>query len=432
MRPWFRLRTNPFALFLALSLLSACDLPKTPEELTKRFVQAAMNGDEQALSPLLAPDGEAKALSARALRLKYQGLGFRAVEEPSTDSNGAPQSAWFFDVSISGTERYVHAARMLVDCKSEPTPRCQLTSFSELPWSLPELKSVEDELESADSQPRVWLMTSLDVLDPQLNFFTGRNRLALAKAEAMFQRWALREARHARAVIAHLATQDDLARVLKDPRTLALFWLSHGNQDTVIDYRGFDLTPVWKQFGKESQAARLALISCQSRGILPPTPQIIDFENKIDMLRALGRSLKTTRAADLKRADLSLHSNTAPESPGPQETIQLVRKLRSTPLMSMQSFITPAVRVETRDKILFTIPGKRAFETSDSQQTVEIQVPLLINQVTLTAGQSLLIPLQEIEIGEWQILTPGWKFFADALGKPIGVTRQILLRNTNP
>ena len=59
---------------------------------------------------------------------------------------------------------------------------------------------------------------------------------------------------------------------------------------------------------------------------------------------------------------------------------------------------------------------------------MEVRIPLLTNRLMLNAGESYTIALTEIDLGQWEILSPGWKFFADANGKPIGVTRNIVLR----
>ncbi|MBU6376525.1 MAG: hypothetical protein KGQ59_11055, partial [Bdellovibrionales bacterium] len=127
---------------IALLFLSACEVPRSPEELTDRLIDAAMTGSEQALSPLLAPESAAQGLSARALRLKYQGFSFRASPNPrnlTSSTSETEKSLWSFEVAISGTERYTPAAQLQIECLKTPERRCQLTGFSEIPWTLPEL-----------------------------------------------------------------------------------------------------------------------------------------------------------------------------------------------------------------------------------------------------------------------------------------------------
>jgi hypothetical protein len=269
-------------------------------------------------------------------------------------------------------------------------------------------------------------MTSLDVLDPTQNLFTGRNHEILSRAEGLFSEWASREAPFAKPVVAHLATQHELARVLLDRRTLAVFWISHGASGAVIDYRGFELAPALKALFVRSQAGRFALISCNSRGILDDPDRVVDFEKKIDLTEALTEALERT-PGNVLNARISSPSPQSEEFPG--ETIELVRTLRASTLSGSERHITPALRVELQNDLVATLPGLRPWQHAEARQSLSIRVPLPATRLILTAGENYLLSLEEIRLGDWEILTPGWKFFSDAQGKPIGVTRNIVLRD---
>ncbi len=435
--------TKPEALFSKLSLraaalavlglaLSACDTPTSPQETAERVANALMKGSEEELSPLLNPESEAAKLSARKIRIHYQGFAFRPADEASKDAEpaapeGVTRTGWDIEASIAGTDRHRPAAHLTIDCREEPRRHCLVSNYKDLAPTFTELTSVNDELGDTDTSPRVWLMTSLDVLDPRINLFTGRNHQALARAEELFQEWAKNEVPEARARVAHLANQHDLARVLLDSRTLAVFWISHGTVGKIIDAQGFEVAPVFSTLAPHSSARRIALISCQSHGIIDSDPRVIDFDEKIDLTRALEESLKRTSSKDI--AATSVNARERPGSDG--EVVNLVRKVRAFDPHTERASVMPAVRIETAADLLATLPAVRNAR-EDETQSIEIRIPLIATRFILTSGESYTTPLTEIDLGQWEILTPGWKFFADANGKPIGVTRNIVLRNPKP
>lgn len=337
------------------------------------------------------------------------------------------RTGWDIEASIAGTDRHRPAAHLTIDCRDEPRRHCLVSNYKDLAPTFTELTSVNDELGDTDTSPRVWLMTSLDVLDPRINLFTGRNHKALARAEELFSEWAKSEVPEARARVAHLANQHDLARVLLDSRTLAVFWISHGTVGKIIDSQGFELAPVFSALAPYSAARRIALISCQSHGIVESDPRVIDFEEKIDLTRALEESLKKTGYKDIASAPVP--SPSLPSMDG--EVVNLIRKIKAFDPLSDRASVAPAVRIETAADLLATLPGVRNAR-EDQTQSIEIRIPLVATRFILTSGESYTTPLTDIDLGQWEVLTPGWKFFADANGKPIGVTRNIVLRNPKP
>lgn len=435
--------TKPEALFSKLSLraaalavlglaLSACDTPTSPEETAERVANALMKGSEEELSPLLNPEGEAAKLSARKIRIHYQGFAFRPSEEASRDVEPAPiegvtRTGWKIEASLAGTDRHRPAAHLTIDCREKPRRHCLVSKYEDLAPTFTELTSVNDELGDTDTSPRVWLMTSLDVLDPRINLFTGHNHKALARAEELFIEWAKSEVPEARARIAHLANQHDLARVLLDPRTLAVFWISHGTIGKIIDSQGFEVAPVFSQLSRYSSARRIALISCQSHGIIENDPRVIDFDEKVDLTRALEESLKKTSYKDIASAPVPSSQQISSDG----EVVNLVRKIKAFDPHTERASITPAVRIESAADLLATLPAARNAR-HEQTQSIEIRIPLIATRFILTSGESYTTPLTEIDLGQWEILTPGWKFFADATGKPIGVTRNIVLRSPKP
>jgi len=108
-----------------------------------------------------------------------------------------------------------------------------------------------------------------------------------------------------------------------------------------------------------------------------------------------------------------------------------VRRLAPSPLHGTERHATPALRVELNDQIVATLPGLKPWDHTIREQSLTIHVPLLAARVILSSGESYSTPLEEIRLGDFEILTPGWKFFTDAKGKPIGVTRNILLRKNH-
>lgn len=417
-------------ILLAFLALSACELPSTPRELGAQVTRALMEGNDEALQPLLAPSAKASGLSARKTRIRHQGLVFRTEElSPGTTTRegGIERSLLDFQVAISGTDRFTSAGHMVVACATEPRRLCQLEALEENPWSLPELTSVATDLAippTDDPAPRVWLLTSLDVLDPRLNLFTARNAQILSRAEELFGDWAtsqsITDSLGARLRIAHLVDQHQLAQVLVDPRTRAVFWVSHGDQGKIIDSNGFELAPVFKDLTPRSRALRIALVSCNSQGLLVgadgPDPRVVDFDRKIDLLSALEEALKKTPREALDATPASPDQQAEPTL---GETLSLVRHRGMS-----NAAIQPALRVEIEGRIAATLPSLHS-----AQQSLELRVPITAQRILLTAGESYTTPLTEIDLGDFEILSPGWKFFSDASGRPIGVTRRILQRN---
>jgi hypothetical protein len=383
-----------------------------------------MKGSQEELSPLLDPQGQAAGILAAKIRVHSQGFAFRAAEQGHSvqASPDIARTQWSIESSIAGTDRYLETFRLTIDCREKPKRHCLVHQLEDLAPRFAELESVSHELAQEDDAPRVWLLTSLDVLDPRVNFFTGRNHEVLARAEKLFLEWAKEQAPLAHARIAHLVNQHELARVLLDPRTQAVFWISHGTTQKIMDAQGFELAPVWSALFGRTRAARLALISCQSQGILPPDPRVIDFEGKIDLTNGLEEALQKTSSLEL-----SLPAPSTAHAEGSIEKLTLVRKLKAFDSTSSRPALIPAIRVEVGNEIVATLPAVRN-SMGDTTQSLEVQVPLVAQRLILSSGESYMTPLTEIDLGEWELLSPGWRFFADAQGKPIGVTRNIVLR----
>lgn len=418
----FRLRPYLYTLFALV--LVGCDLPTSPQESAERVATALMKGSQEELSPLLDPQGPAAQVLASKIRIHSQGFAFRAAERGFQIQ--APEeivrTQWSIEAGIAGTDRYLETFRLTIDCREKPKRHCLVHKLEDLAPRFDELESVTQELSPDDLTPRVWLLTSLDVLDPRINLFTGRNHEVLARVETLFLDWAKKEAPAARARIAHLVNQHDLARVLLDSRTQAVFWISHGTTGKIIDSNGFELAPVWSALFSRTQASRIALISCQSKGVLPSDSRVIDFAGKIDLTDGLEEALEKTKANELLAPGVS-----DVQAPGGTEKITLIRKIRAFDPTSSRPALIPAIRVEVGSEIAATLPAVRS-SSSELVQSLEVEVPLVAQRLILSSGENYMTPLTEIDLGQWELLSPGWKFFADAQGKPIGVTRNIVLR----
>jgi hypothetical protein len=188
-----------------------------------------------------------------------------------------------------------------------------------------------------------------------------------------------------------------------------------------MDAQGFELSQLFSTLAPFSRARKIGLISCKSRGVIVGDSRVIDFDEKIDLTRGLEEALQATTAVSLSVEPAN--ARTMPDQQG--ESVSLVRKVRKFDPTSLDPSVSPAIRIETGTEILATLPAVRSGE---QMQSVEVKIPLLTQRLIINAGENYTTPLSELDLGEWEVLTPGWKFFADSNGKPIGVTRNIVVR----
>lgn len=254
-------------------------------------------------------------------------------------------------------------------------------------------------------------------------------------------------------VVKHHAGASDIYDVLHDPKTAAVFWVSHAflglSSSTVSaievppmlpDWTGVDITNAFMDIGPNVRW--LSLVACDSQLIinhalqngwdLSKSPDLVinGTGHLVDAKEALTRAL--TSSNDLLRN----HQNFDPKA-APQCASQTGVPLTVTRHFA-QDVDYPAVEVMDGEHILTVFPPRaKGSSQADQTRTAYLAPGSVASAYDLkiqnTVGNLLFATTQEPNLGELTFAAgwPGasWKEFSDSTGKPFGVSFHLYLYN---
>lgn len=316
---------------------------------------------------------------------------------------------------------------------------------------------------SAVAQPTVVLLTSLDFEIAPHKTFHGLG--VSNRAHQMVHQFSqVFKAKGYRVAVIHQADTSLLFKALHHPDVEAVFWLSHGSfisaeddekdfslfiSNKIVDSNGFDLSPTFG--GVQANVKFLAIVSCNSQGIMAPiyTPVFLQnrpwfktllFNGKIEAKEGLTQAINMGLQHLLATQSTPTSQITEPVEANEESVeIKITRLFKPLPPSSLHTnkVIYPALRVEFRGQVVAVFDPENSQEAKEQVQRITLKIPRQNRNVArlkikITMGDyALESGAERFEIGELKLeenlKTGKWHIFSDSEGVPLGEQYRLFL-----